>query len=259
MSRKLIRDEDPGEYFVGYLDAPKVDRRYLLGLSVLGLGIAGGAGALLAKKQGGAGQGSWDMATQVTLSGYLSETPYPLLRTTGLDGSMQTVLLACDTKCGAQEKLAAASVAGDRVNVRGSLIQRGRHVMMAVANEDDWISADQTLPARLTGFDEEDLGMVELNGEILDSKCWFGAMRPNEGAGHKACAMLCIAGGLAPYFYARDRLGRSRAMMITDPEGHALVQPILRYVADPVRVTGRVHRIEDLLQLRLDPADLTRV
>lgn len=259
MSRKLIRDEDQGEYFVGYLDTPKLDRRYLLGLSVLGLGIAGGAGAFLAAKQGGAGQGSWDMGTQVSLTGYLSEEPYPLLRTTSLDGTMQTVLLACDTKCGAQEKLAEASISRDRVTVRGSLIQRGRHVMMAVANEADWITADDTLPARLTGFDEEDLGAVVLNGEILDSKCWFGAMRPNAGAGHKACAMLCIAGGLAPYFYARDALGRSRAMMITDPDGNALVQPILRYVADPVRVAGRVHRIEDLLQLRLDPADLSRI
>jgi len=259
MSRKLIRDTDPGEFFVGYAETPKVDRRYLLGLSVLGLGVAGGAGAFLAAEQGGAGLGSWDMGTQLSLTGYLSETPYPLLRTTGIDGTLRTVLLACDTKCGAQEKLAQASLSRDRVTVRGSLIQRGRHVMMAVANEEGWITPDDTLPARLTGFAEEDLGTVTINGEILDSKCWFGAMRPNEGAGHKACAMLCIAGGLPPYFYARDALGRSRAMMLTDPEGEALVQPILRYVADPVRVTGRVHRIEDLLQLRLNPDDLVRL
>lgn len=259
MSRKLIHDTDQDEYFVGYRDTPKVDRRYLLGLSVLGLGIAGGTGAFLAAKQGGAGLGRWDMGTPVSLTGYLSEAPYPLLRTTGLDGTLRTVLLACDTKCGAQEKLAESRISRDRVTVRGSLIQRGRHVMLAVANDDDWIMPDHTLPARLTGFAEEDLGEVTINGEILDSKCWFGAMRPNEGASHKACAMLCIAGGLPPYFYARDALGRSRAMMLTDPGGEALVQPILRYVADPVRVTGRVHRIEDLLQLRLNPDNLVRL
>lgn len=259
MSQNPIRDTDEGEYFVGYLDTPKTDRRFLLGLSALGLIAAGGIGAGLALSQRGAGGGSWDMGTQVELSGYLSETPYPVLRTRDLDGGLRTVLLACDTKCGAQQKLEEVSLSGNRVTVRGSLIERGRHTMMAVSNDPDWIRTDESIASLPAGFDEEDLGEVVLRGEILDAKCWFGAMRPNEGPAHKACAMLCVAGGIPPYFYARDLLGRSRAMMVTDREGSALAQPILRYIADPVRATGRLHRIEDLIQLRMDAESLERI
>ena len=168
-------------------------------------------------------------------------------------------ILACDSKCGAQQKLADASATSDRVTVRGSLIQRGRHTMMAVSNDADWITANDTLAPLNPGLDEEDLGSAELQGEILDAKCWFGAMRPNEGPVHKACAMLCVAGGIPPYFYARDRMGRHTAMMITDEAGEPLVQPILNVIADPVRAVGRLHRIEDLVQFRIAPSSLIRI
>lgn len=256
MSRKLLKDEDQGEYFVGYLDTPKVDRRYLLGLTVLGLAAAGGGAAGLAVSQRGAGGGSWDMAAQHTLTGHLRMDPYPMLLTEDLGGGVRTVLLACDTKCGAQSKLEEAALETDRVSVRGSLLERGRHTMMAVSNDGDWIQPADLAELDPAAADTEFLGEASLRGEILDSKCWFGAMRPNEGAAHKACAMLCIAGGIAPYFYARDRLGRQRAMMITDPDGGALVQPILRYVADPVAANGQMVRVNDVIQFRFAPEQL---
>ncbi len=256
MSRKLLKDDDQGEYFVGYLDTPSVDRRYLLSLTVLGLAAAGGGAAGLAFSQRGAGGGSWDMATQYTLTGHLLMEPYPILVTEDLGGGPRTVLLACDTKCGAQSKLEDVALDSDRVSVRGSLLQRGRDTMMAVSNDGDWIQ-----PADLPDLDAailapEALGPASLRGEILDSKCWFGAMRPNEGPAHKACAMLCIAGGIAPYFYARDQLGRQRAMMITDANGGPLIQPILRYVADPVAANGELVRVNDIVQFRFSPDQL---
>ena len=259
MSRQPLRDKDEGAYFVGYLDTPKVDRRYMLGLTVLGLAAAGGGAAGLAVSQRGAGGGSWDMATQHTLTGRLVMEPYPVLLTNDLEGGTRTVLLACDTKCGAQAKLEEAAVETDRVSVRGSLLRRGRHTMMAVSNDPDWVQPFLQEIALPQPGPEEDLGAASLRGEILDSKCWFGAMRPNEGPAHKACAILCIAGGIAPYFYARDRMGRTRALMLTDTGGNALVQPILRYVADPVAADGQLVRINDVIQFRIDPDRLARV
>ena len=47
--------------------------------------------------------------------------------------------------------------------------------------------------------------------------------------------------------------------MVTDSEGGALIQPILPYVADPVRLSGELVQIEDLIQLRIDPAQIERV
>jgi hypothetical protein len=254
MPRKLIRDRDKGDFFVGYLDTPDADRRFLLGLAATGVIGAVAGGFALARSQTSAGDGYWDAGTVVTLTGYLDTSPYPVIRTRDIDGSLRTVLLGCETKCGAQAKLDDVDLPDERVTVRGTILQRDRHLMLAVPEAPDWIvpAAEGALAEREAAFEHEDMGDARLSGEILDSKCWFGAMRPSEGSVHKACAMLCIAGGMAPYFYPRTLLGHDTPMMLTDQNGGALVQPIMRYVADRVRVSGRIHRIEDLVQFRVD-------
>ena len=47
--------------------------------------------------------------------------------------------------------------------------------------------------------------------------------------------------------------------MITDARGGALVQPVLRYVADPVRISGELVRVSDLVQFRIDPNSIARI
>ena len=78
----------------------------------------------------GAGRGSWDQGSLHELTGYVTADPFPMIRIPEGNG-FKTVLLACQTKCGAQRQLAAANVTDDRVTVRGSLIERGRHAMLA--------------------------------------------------------------------------------------------------------------------------------
>ena len=90
--------------------------------------------------------------------------------------------------------------------------------MIAVDEVGPWIRRDTAaipdpalaLPAL------EPLGEVDLVGEILDSKCWFGAMRPSQGKPHKACASLCIRGGIPPAFFARADGGHGALMIMRD-------------------------------------------
>ncbi len=257
MSKPPLKPRRSKEPFVGYAPTPGVDRRFLLGLSAVGLVGLGGLGWTIAHSQAGPGRGAWDMGTPVTLSGSVSAAPYAHLRRFA-NGGVQTALLGCETKCGATERLEAIAFESGSAQVRGTLLQRDGYAMLATASSPDWITPDAGViepPAPVL----EDLGETTLSGEILDTKCWFGAMRPNEGLSHKACAMLCIANGVPPYFGVRDAHGRERALMITDPEGGALVQPILSFVAEPVRATGRIVRIDDLFQFRMDPATLDRL
>ena len=122
--------------------------------------------------------------------------------------------------------------------------------MLAVDEQGPWLRRDDSaapdvslaLPAI------EALGEVSLSGEILDSKCWFGAMRPSDGKLHKACASLCIRGGIPPAFFARGPAGQSALMIMTDG-GRAHGPELLALVADPVQITGRVFRRGDLLML----------
>lgn len=53
----------------------------------------------------------------------------------------------------------------------------------------------------------ESLGEFTLQGEIVDSKCYLGVMRPGNTKTHRACAVRCIAGGVPPVLLVRDAQG----------------------------------------------------
>jgi hypothetical protein len=235
------------DFFVGWsAETPRADRRFLLGAS-LGL-IAGGGvlGASLAMDRPSIGNGVWDQGRPRTLRGVLSRLPYPILRTRGLNGEVRTVFLASSGKT--TPNIDARSF--DRpVQVSGTLITRGRNAMMAVADieaaSDDFDAADLGAPAAV------DRGPVMLVGEILDAKCWFGAMRPGYGKAHKACAALCARGGLPLAFCQIGACGDGTdAPLLLDEHGLAFGRAILPLVADPVMLQGRLAAVGDVLQVR---------
>lgn len=44
---------------------------------------------------------------------------------------------------------------------------------------------------------------VTLDGELVDSKCYLGTMKPGDGKTHKSCAILCLRGGIPPLFVSK--------------------------------------------------------
>ncbi|MEM9225288.1 MAG: hypothetical protein AAGA24_02160 [Pseudomonadota bacterium] len=244
-------------FFIGWADTPKPDRRFFMGA---GLGLMGGtlAGAgLLAAGQNAPGNGSWNMGEIKEWRGYATAEPYGTLRLGGPDDAPDFALLGCQGKCGVSARIGALE--GVPVVVKGSLIQRGPYKMIAVVDGMDWIRADEDTPAVNMPFPAlETLGEVSLKGEILDSKCWFGAMAPNAGKVHKSCAALCIRGGIPPAFYVKDRRDQKALMIMTDG-GLAHRHDILPYVADPVVLTGKLQRMGALLFLDAPVSALTRL
>lgn len=249
------RNED--DFFIGWAEMPKADRRFFLqagiGLTVATLGLS----ASIAAFQNAPGPGIWDQAAVREWTGIVTGEPYAMLRTSDLTGRPVTVLLSCLGKCGAAAEI--GSLSGRPVVITGSLIQRGRHAMIAVNELGEWIRPlDGTVPPSLTFGAPVDGGKLTLAGEILDSKCWFGAMRPSRGKVHKACASLCIRGGIPPAFSAEDKKGQSSLLIMTQ-NGAQFDKDMLSYIADPVRLTGRVKRQNDLLFLDVRSSDIQRV
>lgn len=235
------------DFFIGWAETPTPDRRFFLGAGIALLsGTAVGAG-LLAGNQRETGKGSWNMGEIREWRGIATAEPYAMLRTTDLDGTPRTALLGCQGKCGVSAKIGALT--GKPVIVKGSLIQRGDHAMIAVIDGLDWIAEDTSSETGDLAFPvAQPLTDITLKGEILDTKCWFGAMRPSEGKVHKACASLCIRGGLPPAFYVTD-LKKQKALMIMTDRGAAHGHDLLPYVADPVQITASVQSRGDLLFL----------
>ncbi len=241
-------------------DMPDADRRFFLGAGIAGLVGAGGLGAGLSAAQRAPGPGSWNQGAEISeWRGVIARDPFPMLRTRDMDGAPRTALLGTNGKCGVRDRLAGYE--GRFVVIRGSLISRGRHAMIAVADGPDWIAADDPTSSdpSLAFGDWTDLGETELRGEILDTKCWFGAMRPGEGKPHKACATLCIRGGMPPGFYVTDVARQSRLMLLVDEAGAAHGPDLLPYVADPVSLSGRIAAYADLTYVQIRLSDVVRL
>lgn len=142
-------------------------------------------------------------------------------------------------------------VRGSELALSGSLITReGRHLLEVSEWQTSRLPPD---PPLATGVA---LGRVELMGEIVDSKCYFGVMNPGEGNLHRACAELCLRGGIPAVLVVRDRTGQIAHLLLTDPSG-ANVSPSLRaWTGAPVRITGQVIREGAWLALRPDIGSL---
>lgn len=235
-------------FFIGWSnDISGVDRRFVLGAGAMLVAGAAGLGSALGRLQNAPGDGVWDQGAVRSWTGKLVATPYPILRTLDLGGSPRSAFLATSGKTAVQ---LPADLVGQNVVITASLIQRGDHAMLAVTDGHSWISPSaQTAATSLNFAFEEDLGPAGLVGEILDAKCWFGAMRPGFGKTHKACATLCARGGL-PLAFCADGCGDEEAPLFLDENGRPHARAILPYVADQVFVVGRRVRVADVIQFR---------
>jgi hypothetical protein len=245
----MARPDRDDAFFIGWAEAPHADRRFFLRLGLGLMAGTAGLGAGLASLQRAPGAGGWDPDKVREWRGTVGAAPYAMLRSRDLGGGVpRTALLSCLGKCGVAAQIGA--LAGLPVVVTGSLIQRGPHSMIAVDEQGPWLRRDEGAPTDVGSVlpEMEALGEISLSGEILDSKCWFGAMRPSDGKLHKACASLCIRGGIPPAFFARGPAGQTSLMIMTDA-GRAHGQGLLALVADPVRLSGRLFRRGDLLML----------
>src|SRR5262249_1257716 len=90
----------------------------------------------------------------------------------------------------------------------------------------------------------ENLGEVQLTGEIVDSKCYFGVMNPGAGKVHRDCAVHCISGGIPPAFLVRDSAGNTVTLLLANWK-----RELLEHIAKPVTIRGRLSRSTGRLTL----------
>ncbi|MEL7296345.1 MAG: hypothetical protein AAGJ86_01720 [Pseudomonadota bacterium] len=234
------------DFFVGWAEQlPKADRRSFVGIGLTLVAGCAGLGAGIAVNQREPSPGGWDLANEREWTGVVTASPYAILRTRDPEGEPRTILLACEGKCGVAASISAFD--GKVVTVRGTLIERGPHAMIAASTATDWITVSDTATDTGLAFSPPTaLTRATLDGEILDTKCWFGAMNPNAGIPHKACAALCIRGGIPPAFYVKDPADQSALLLLTE-QGRPFGKDLLPLVADAVRIEGTLQRADDLL------------
>jgi len=93
----------------------------------------------------------------------------------------------------------------------------------------------------------------------VDTKCYLGAMNPGESKVHRDCAVRCISGGIPPAFLARDASGEVKILLLVGADGRALNREVLRYVAEPLELSGHLLRAGSTLTLKAEPTQFRRI
>ena len=252
---------DPEDLFVGWAKAPRADRRFLLAALPLGLAGAAGVSWLSASSLDDPGAGAWLTGATHEITGRLLAHPYPmvLIPDENAPYGLRTVLVVTEGKCTSSLKLAAQD--GNTYIAKGVLIQRKDRQMLEVPPLlDNWLMPVSTSNLPVPQRPEpEIIGDATLRGTIMDSKCFFGVMRPGRGKTHKACAALCIRGGIPPSFWVRMKDGSEQVLLMTDANGGPMPMDILPLVADPVSASGQIVRVGNLLQFRADADAYKRI
>jgi hypothetical protein len=184
------------------------------------------------------GGGTWTGDKDV--SGVLIADPYPMIVT---DGEHHTIPLSGGGKRGVQEQ--ARPLDGQHVHVTGAGVKRGDRDLLLVGSLEA-TPGDATPPVR------EALGTWRLTGEICDGKCSLGVMHPGTTPVHKACANVCLIGGVPPVFITTTPVLGSRYLLLGDADGHALPDALRDYVAITTRMDGALERVGDALVFRTD-------
>jgi hypothetical protein len=281
-TRTGLRTRKP--FYVGYFKTPDPTLRFLrVALPAMTLTIIACAVVVAATATPG-GSGVWHSARVLEWTGTLRLDPYPRLV---LDGDV------VDAESASAEPVASAGeslwlvelgkvgggtplggpergferLANQRVSVQGYWLERDGRKMIEIDAAGDAVAGLGELDAPANrGRGVVSMGSVVLDGEIVDTKCFLGAMKPGSGVAHAACARLCVAGGIPPVLIVRGgpdapELGmgsRGESLVLIGADGAQLnhpESPILWSIGLPVRVTGELLNWDGVMTVRVESVE----
>ena len=103
--------------------------------------------------------------------------------------------------------------------------------------------------------ESEGVNISELVGEIIDPKCYFGAMNPGEGKPHRSCAIRCIAGGIMPMFHYIEK-GKNCYAVLVSSDNSSINQSIAPFVGEQVKIKGNIKKFGNWSVIYLNPKDI---
>ena len=241
------------EFFIGWeANPPRRTAQFLFAVVLGVVALAGVSAGLLALGQGSFARSDFEFGVPRDVTGRLEHVPYPTLVVERPGGAESRWLVTVFGKRGAEPETRALD--GHRVEVTGSLIHRGDHTMVEI----DPATLRDLGEARAPALPAPG-APITLRGEIVDSKCWLGVMKPGNLKPHRACAAACIRGGVPPALVVRDGVGPPRYHLLVSADGGPLAEDLLPYVAEPIEVTGRPQDLGTMTALVIDPQAIRRV
>lgn len=256
------------EFYIGWQPKSpqsfaKHTRIVILGLIVLVIG----AGFLLATQQKKFSTADFEFGQLTEVKGIYQKFPVPSVKVmTKQDvfgnSSFITIPLVGYGKFGAEGTIAALekekNIRLDKkeVTLKGSLLFSDGKTLLQIDKNDNPLVNVST--AQQSTSDIKDLGSVELTGEVIDPKCYFGVMKPGSGKPHRDCAIRCIAGGMSPVFYVRNDKGETGYYLILDENGKKMNVELKDHIAEPISLKAKAIQYDDWVILYVNKNTIKR-
>ena len=253
---------DRDELYIGYMpDAPPSVAAHVKRWTLGGLAVVWIVAAAIAVAQHPFAVAFFDFGAPRTYEGTVELTPHPVLRvdrpgeTHGRTGS--TFLLVGFGKHGADSDV--SELDGRRVRLEATPIYRDDQTMLEIVPDSVEALTESTTVGEHPADAPISLGQQTIVGEIVDSKCHLGVMKPGNQKPHRACATLCIRGGVPPIVIVRQDGRPVDHLLLVGSDGRALNKEVLEWVAEPVRMTGELVRMGDLWMFKTEPRTFKRI
>jgi hypothetical protein len=143
---------------------------------------------------------------------------------------------------------------GRMVRVRGTLIARDEEKMLQIVPDGiETLAADGETKASPVVR----IRTATVVGELVDSKCHLGVMKPGEGPAHRDCAVRCLLGAVPPMISER---GSTVRYALVREDGRPLLSDFSSLAGRPVSVRGTlaVQGARRFLEARLDDIEIIR-
>lgn len=245
------------DFYVGYLDEVAPDTKKLLKRFVIVAIIALlGVATVFALTQNKDKNSAFDFDTTTKITGVYHEMPYPMLKIQTSENSFKNILLLGFGKSNANPFLAkirteVSQLSGSTLSIEGNLIYYNGKTLLQISDEEKITLVEKSNSSNLPEITTV-VANMELEGEVIDPKCYFGVMKPGRGKIHRSCAVLCISGGIPPVLATTDENNISEYYLITDTNGNPIHKDILPYIGKPSLLTGTIVQLEDWYQLQLN-------
>ncbi len=218
---------------------------FLIAASLFIVGLFAGTAFSFVISQDDPGSGGFKGRQKIV--GVMSSTPYPVIHIAAGDKypNGHSIMLSGPGKRGVMDQ--AEALEGQVVEARGALLKRGDLDMLQVGQRIKPIADAQPQDVEIT-----QLGRWKLSGEICDGKCYAGAMRPGNGLAHKACANLCLVGGVPAVFVASGKVDGASFFMLADADGNAISEQLYGLTAVLLSAEGAIEKRGDLHVFKID-------
>jgi len=250
------------EFYIGWMGkAPKsfatTVKQYVLVL----LFVIVVLGILLSLSQKKFDTGNFEFGKLTEVKGIYFSTPVPNLKVSnGKDilgnENYITVPLIGYGKHGADgvmedlQQEQNTSFIGKEIVLKGTLLYNdGKLLMQVDGNDKPFIKISNNKINKNELPVTTQLGTIDVKGEIVDPKCFFGVMKPGEGKPHKDCAIRCILGGMPPVLKVTDNEGKQNYYLIVGPHGEKINGVVQDYVGVPVVVHANALQYNDWIVL----------